>query len=330
MTFNRTPAVLTLIFGSVVSLRAQQSAIQQLQNIQQAQQQKNLLPAALSAGTNAPELYTGENLDVGPQRILRLNPRPNYFDVLFDSQVFYSDNANYSQAPFMVGSTVYVNTAQAAFAPPAWNLGPGKFSLAAGLASQWYNYGNEDLTSLDFDAQTVFTDGKYTLGNWQFNLGASYTRLVNQSDYGHETYREFLPEIGAQRVFPINDNLLFAVGDQLEYHFTKVPTEITGRPDINDRLDDTLYLTLSWQIVHNLILQPYYRFQYSHYQRNTLQDGDRNDFLHTFGVTLVYYFNKDISMRTFLNYNRKQTDDPLTPQYHEFEGGIGAALEFKF
>ncbi len=330
MTFTRTPAVLTLVFGSVVSLRAQQSAIQQLQNIQQSQQQQTLLPSTFSAGTNAPELYKGENRDVGPQRILRLNPRPDYFDVLFDSQVFYTDNANYSQAPYMVGSTVYVNTAQAAFAPPAWNLGPGKLSLAAGLASQWYNYGNENLTSLDFDAQTVFTDGKYTLGNWQFNLGASYTRLVNQSDYGHETYREFLPEIGAQRVFPINDKMLFAVGDQLEYHFTKVPSEFESRPDINDRLDDTLYLTFSWQITHGLILQPYYRFQYSHYQRNTLLDGDRNDFLHTFGVTLVYYFNQDVSLRTFLNYNRKQTDDPLTPEYHEFEGGIGAALEFKF
>ena len=33
----------------------------------------------LTAGTNAPELYTGENVDVGPQRILRLNPAPGLF-----------------------------------------------------------------------------------------------------------------------------------------------------------------------------------------------------------------------------------------------------------
>lgn len=331
MIIKKTPAILTLVFGGLVSLRAQQASIQQLENIQQTRQQQSLLPAASTATvTNAPELYPGENLDVGPQRILRLNPSPKYFDLLFDSQVFYSDNANFSAAPNMVGSAVYVNTLQAAITPTVWQLGPGKLSSAIGFASQWYNYGNEHLSSLDFNAQTFFAGGKYTLRNWQFALSGNFTRLVNQSDYDTETYREWLPALSAQRIFQLNDTMLFAIGDQLDYHFTQVPVLFDGRSDINDRLDDTVYLTFSWQITHHLIAQPFYRFQYSYYPNNTLTNGDRNDFLHTFGLTVIYYVNDKFSVRTFINYNRKQTDDPLTPEYHEFEGGLGAALEFKF
>jgi hypothetical protein len=37
-----------------------------------------------------------------------------------------------------------------------------------------------------------------------------------------------------------------------------------------------------------------------------------------------------VSLRVFFNYNRKQSDDPLTPAYHEYDGGLGASLDFKF
>jgi hypothetical protein len=330
MTFNRIFAVHFLALIGVFSLHAQPAAVQQLQNSQQAQQQQQILPTALTVGTNAPELYQGENLDVGPQRILRLKPHQTYFDAVADSEVFYTDNANFAQNPNMIGSAVFVNTIQAAFAPPPVKFGPGKFAPTAGFASQWYNYGNSKISSLDFQAQTLFVGGKYTLGNWQIGGGANYTRLVNQSSYD-QTYSEFMPNFSVQRVFPIGDKMLLAVGDQIDYHFTQVPT-MAGSvlADINDRFDDTVNLTFSWELTRRLILQPYYRFQYSNYKNNTLQTSDRNDYLHTFGVTVAYYFNKNLSLRTFFNYSRKQSDDPNTPAYHEYDGGLGASLDFKF
>jgi len=124
--------------------------------------------------------------------------------------------------------------------------------------------------------------------------------------------------------------MLFAIGDQVDYHFTQVPAVFDSRTDLNNRFDNTVYLTFSWQITRHLVAQPFYRFQYSYYPINTLMNGDRNDYLNTVGLTLLYYFNDKLSVRTFINYNRKQTDDQLTPEYHEFEGGIGGALEFKF
>jgi hypothetical protein len=325
---NRLPAIISLVVAGIVSARAQPAAVQQLQNTEQLQQQQNLLPA-LVGGTNAPELYPGENADIGPQRILRINPRHDYFDVLIDSQFFYTDNANFAETPDRIGSGVFVNTVQAAFTPPDMRLGNGKFAPSIGFISQWYDYANNEISSLDFEAQTFFASGKYSLGNWLFGIGANYTRLLNQEDY-EQTYSEFLPAASIQRIFPIGDKFLFAVSDQAGYHFTTVPSLFGSRADINDRLDEIVNVTLSWQLTRQLVLQPYYRFQFSNYKNNTAMTSDRNDYLHTCGVALAFYFNKNASVRTFFNYSRKQSDDSFTPSYHETDGGLGAALDFKF
>ena len=123
-------------------------------------------------------MYPGENTDVGPQRILRLVPRPTYFDALFDSQVIYSDNANYSAQPGAVASVVFVNTVQGAVTSPVYNLGPGSVAAALGFASQWYNYGNNQLEHLDFNTKTVYASGKYTVGKWQVGAGLNLTRFI--------------------------------------------------------------------------------------------------------------------------------------------------------
>jgi hypothetical protein len=337
----KIPSVVALSFAAgIFSLRAQPASVQQLQNSQQAIQQLAPLYGLQNTHTNAPELYEGENMDVGPQRILRLNPRPNYFEVLLDSQAFYTDNANFDTSANAIRSMVFVNTAQMAFTPPGYKWGPGTLSPVVGFYSQWYNYENTRMSPFDFEAQTVFVNGRYATEDWQFTLGANYTRLLNQSDY-EQTYQEFLPNIGAQRTFHIGETMLFAIGNEVQYHFSEVPATTvniggggtiagTGPADINNRLDDIVSLTYAWQITRQMVLQPYYRFQYSYYRYDTLATSSRNDYLHTVGVTLYYFFNRNASLRTFFNYSLKQSDDPYTPAYHEYDGGLGAALDVTF
>jgi hypothetical protein len=329
MSIKKLSAILGVMLSGLFSLHAQPAAVQQFQNIQLSQQQQTIL-TNLTVGRAAPELYQGENTDVGPQRILRLNPRPLYFGVLLDSQGFYTDNANYAQDPNVIGSFVFVNTLQATVTPPALKLGDGKISATLGVASQWYNYENPRVSSLDFDAQTIYLIAQYNLGKWQFGLGADYTRLVNQPHYDTETYHEFLPLLTIQRVFPVTDNLLIALGNQADYHFSDTPATLGSRTDINDRFDDIASVTVSWQIVPHLIFQPYYRLEFSHYLYNTFATDDRNDYLQTAGVTLVYNFNSVASVRAFFTYNRKQTNDQFSPAYLEYGGGLGLSLNFKF
>jgi hypothetical protein len=328
MTSKRTIATLALFPSGLLSLHAQPAAIQQLQN-NQITRELQLPNPVFGPGTNAPELYAGENTDVGPQHILRLKPRPTYFDILLDSQVFYSDNANYAQQPYAISSWVFVNTVQAAFAPPVVALGQGSGALAIGFASQWYNYGDNRLENLDFNAETLFLSTKYTFGKWQIGAGINLTRLVNQENYD-ETYREFMPNLGVQRILPLNDRMFFAVGDLVDYHLTEVPSVLGSRTDLNDRFDNIASLTFTWQATRHLLVQPYYRFQYSYYQHDTLATSDRDDYLQSVGLTVAYYFNSNVSIRAFYNYNRRQTSDPLTPAYREMNGGLGVTLDIKF
>lgn len=269
-------------------------------------------------------------MDVGPQRILRLAPRHPYFNVLLDSQMFYSDNANFAPTHEKIGSTIFVNTFQAAITPPALTLGDGKLSATVGFASQWYNYENEAMAPLDFNAQTGFLGSKYNYGNWQVSLDASFTRLVNQKDDYSLSYQEILPALTIQRFFPLHRNLLLTLGNQLDYHFTDEPTTFATYSEINNRLDDIISVTLTWQITPKLVLQPSYRFMFTNYRYDTLQTSDRNDYLNSVGVSLAYYFSQNFSLRTFFNYNANSSDDRYAAAYHETNGGLGFSVNLLF
>ena len=70
MKSNRAFIAASIVLLGAVASHAQPAAIQQLQNSQAQFQMPSL---ELRAGTNAPELYVGENDDIGPQRILKVN-----------------------------------------------------------------------------------------------------------------------------------------------------------------------------------------------------------------------------------------------------------------
>ena len=332
MKFIRASAFLAATFFATAAF-AQPVGVQQLQNSQA--QQLQMPQPELRTATNAPELYVGENEDIGPQRILRANSKKTslgrqWFDITLDSQAFYSDNANFANDANKIGSFVFVNTAQAAFAPTPFDLGPGKFAPAAGFVSQWYNYSSGQMKPLDFDAQTAFVNLRYLLGNWQFSAGGNYTRLLGQDSY-EETYREWLPSVSAQRAFAISDRLALLVGDVVDYHFSHVPSVFGSLDDVNDHLDEMIFLTLNWQVSAHLAVQPFYRFQYSFYNSDAAPTGaDRNDILNSAGLTMIYSFNQYASLRAFFSYNTKWSDDQNTSHYDELNGGLGAALDVRF
>jgi predicted porin len=166
---------------------------------------------------------------------------------------------------------------------------------------------------------------------------------LNQSDYV-ETYSEWLPALTVQRAFPVNDSLVVVIANQVDYHFSYVPTSTnsssfttsTGSSQVNNRFDEAVSLTVSWQVNRQLYVQPYARYQYSRYrmcpsffQTSGLGNGLDNN-LYSVGVTLTYYFNQNVSARTFYNYNMKHSNDPSAAGYSESESGVGAALNFTF
>src|SRR5260221_1180887 len=177
MISQKIIAVLCFIYlgVSLVALRAQPTAVQQAENFKNTTAAQQPL-SSLKEGTNAPEIYTNENEDIGPQHILRIVPRPTLFEVKAASQYLYTDNGLLSAKP-AISTTEFVNTISAAYAPTPRKLGDGRFAPGVGYMSQWYNYGlgGHDLSALDFNVQTAFINAKYLMANnWQFFGDFSY------------------------------------------------------------------------------------------------------------------------------------------------------------
>jgi hypothetical protein len=320
---------------SPVSLRAQPTAVQQMQNTQQAlKQQQPLL--GIQGATNAPELYPGENIDVGPQYILKMMPRRTWFEVWLDSQVFFTGNALLvpsSPNGSPQSAAVFVNTAQFSVAPTAFDLGQGKLSPIVGARSQWYNYSLNSPPNLDFEAQTVFIATKYLYDEkWVIGGELDYTRLLTQTSYG-QFYSEWVPNFTLQRIFPLDDNLLFSATWQTAYHFTSVPAvPFSATPtDVNDRLDNILTLSLSYQAVPKFLIQPYYSFEYTYYPRDpfSVANTDRNDILNTIGLSLSYYFKPNLALRAFISGDIRSSDNAAA-NYVNFNLGVDLSIVLRF
>jgi hypothetical protein len=326
---------LLLVCFSAVSLHAQPTAVQQMQNTQQAlQQQQPLL--GIQGATNAPELYPGENVDVGPQYILKMMPARTWVEVWLDSQAFYTGNALLvpsSPTGSPQSGEVFVNTAQFSIAPTAFDLGSGKFSPTIGARSQWYNYSLNSPPNLDFEAQTAFVAAKYVYDEkWVIAGEVDYTRLLTENSYG-QFYREVVPNLTVQRLVPLNDDLIFSATWQTAYHFTGVNTlPIPGAPpaDINDRLDNILTFSLSYRASPKFVIQPYYSFEYTYYSNDPFNPGaSRNDLLNSLGVSFSYYFKPSLALRAFVSGEIRSSDDSAA-NYENFNAGLDLSLVLRF
>lgn len=330
MTNKLAGLLLGSIVVSAVSLQAQPSAstaVQQQQNFQQSmQQQKPLL--SLTRGTNAPDLYTQERDDVGPQVVLRTLPLRTYFMVRLDSEYLYSDNVLLTGNPKTAG-TEFVNTAQVAFAPPAMKLGTGRFSPQIGILSQWYNYGlgNHDLSAVDFNVQTLYASAKYQMPqNWTVFGELDYNRFLSQANYD-EFYQEFVPSAGIQRLFQVTDKSLFSVTVQGDYHDSK---QVNPPHNAQDRADAILSLAYAYEPTAKIAIQPYYRLQYTYYRFDTAHTSSRSDYLNTFGLSAAYYFTPNFNLRVFGEDSIKNSDDNLAQKYHAYNIGAELAYTLRF
>ena len=326
---------LTLTYAGTTGFSQVSGIIDQAETARQQREAEQLLRDITRRDATVAGLYPDEIGDVGPQSVLRVRPRPVYFDVLADSQFYYTDNMLF-QEPIQgrtVGASVLVNTAQLSFTPPPVAAGNGSFWPRLGYRHQWYNYGLLGAGGLrdqfDFDASTVFADGRYAWNNWIFQAGGEYTRLLGHQpgyfDYD-QFYSEGVPRVSVQRAWAWNERAAFLAGYQGSYHFSAAPPT-PGRTDRqrNDRVDHALLLHFSYALHPQVVAAPYYRFQFSDYTHQR-----REDLLHSFGLSLGWFCTRNISLRGFVGYDLRESSDPLAPDYRKLDAGGGLNLVFQF
>lgn len=339
----RTSSVSCFLFCCFVFPLNAQTGEQAIDQVEQVNRLRNLRRSLIDVPDTmkeAPSITQDELEDVGPQYLLRFKPRREWFEALFDVQYYYTSNFNLNEKESKlnrvgeIDTGVLVSTAQFAFAPTPFRVGDGWLSPKAGYRHQWYNYGldNSDnqLNNFDFDVQTFFGELTYNfLENWYARVGLSWTRLLNHEDVGNredysEFYKEYLPEWEIQRFIKLGSESLLVVGYEGNYHHTEV--DPLPNAYINDRMDHMLTINYLHQLTPHIVLQPYYRFTYTDYWEN----GDRNDFLHSLGLIVSYHFNRWSNLRLFVNYDKRESDDPLIPDYEKVDAGGGATLILRF
>jgi len=340
----RQPALLAGLGLALVPTAGLAQNSQAIQQADAVQQQRQLAAAAGQAfNTNTvPELYPGETSDVGIQSVVQARPWRPILEGSADVQYFYTDNALYTQHNLQ-GSDVLVSTAQATLTAPPTPLGAGFFTPRLGFQQQWYNYGltasgtfqaynfpaqeyvTQNLGDLDFSAQTVFLDGTWRWQNWLLNAGVDYRRLLSFPGYD-QFYSEVVPRWGAQRLFALSPTTALSLSYGGDYRVTDTSQTSPGLDSSSgNRTDQSLMVAGSWKLCDRAILQPYYRFEYSHYT-----GIDRDDLLNSFGLGLNCPLTRQITLRFFVAYDNFQTDGSAVQSYEALSAGGGVNLTVVF
>jgi hypothetical protein len=312
-------------------------------------------PAKYPAGATAPELYPEEGSDVGPQSVLRLNPRRTWFQATADVQYFYTDNMFLTEGN-RHGVDVLVSTADFALAPTPYELWGGMLSPRLGYEHQWFDFSlaNSDrsvsvfdfntatirsvpLSKFDFNVQTIYADVQWSPGNWMWDAGFDFRRMMSTSSYD-EFYTEYVPRWGLRRVFPLGDNTAIVVGYEGDYRFGDPrpvvftppfpPVPVTIDPDMHDRTDHSLFVTYSQPLSSHTLLEPYYRAKFTHFTDSPA--GRRNDLLNSFGVALYWAVCPNFEVRGFVDYNIRSSDSSAVSEYRQLDAGGGVNLTFRF
>lgn len=336
-----------LIAGLIISLplapAGAQSVVNEADAARQQRDTEQIFRNLRKAGATAPDLYPDEASDTGPQSVLRARPRPTWFDVSIDGQLFYTDNMLFQQqAAERTEASVFVNTVQVALTPPPCETGCGRLAPRLGYRHQWFNYGLVEGSAVknfyDFDSETVFADATWQAGPWQFQAGFDWTRLLDhQPTYTsyHELYNELSPRWGVQRVIPVCPRSALLLAYLGSYHFSRVdpvtvneetpPVPVFHPADRNDRWEHTLLAAYSVALTRHLVAQPFYRYQLTGY---TVER--RTDQLHSVGCSLAWFFNERVSARIFTSYDLRQSSNPLVADYRKLDAGVGLNLNFRF
>jgi hypothetical protein len=337
--------ILLLAFTSVCISATVRAQVSEVETVRDREQLKPAVKTQFNDGDSAPQLYEGEDTDVGPQSVVRVKPRKTLFEVSGDVQLFRTDNLFLTDKdPFgsgerdKVDAIVMVTKAEIALAPTPYPIAGGNLAPRLGYRHQWFDFGLDDerlrdshlnLSSFNFNAQTLFADIRWSRDNWIFEGGVDGMRLMTSNGYD-EFYKEVLPHVGVRRIIPLNDKMAFSAGYEGNYHFsdTKVEFYPFDAADVSDRTDQMLFATYTQVLCKHAVLQPYYRFKYTHFTQSSI--GARNDYLQSMGASLYLIICPHFNVRAFAGYDIKKTDNDLASEYHKLDLGGGVNVTFRF
>ena len=343
ISINYGASLLILVLVLVPFLRLIQgeiTAFDQIDQTERAREVARMEREALGIDEEVPELFEGEVSDLGPQNILELTPR-HYFEFVADSQIYHTDNLFLTDVN-PEDAVVLVNTLQGSFIPKQYDVGTGKLIPRIGFRQQWYDLstfgpsGGDgfDYDDLDFNAQTGFLDGTYRFGEgWSAEIGLDIGHVGAHGGKVGSSW-ELAPRWRLLKRFDITPGRQLLLGYDGVYHDANgdriwvgslIPGNAVPRIDYTDRIDHRLTAAASAVWRERTVVQAYYQ-----YRLTAFQNSSRNDHLHTIGANLNYFFTDQLSMRSFLTYDHRDTQSSPVADYDRFMVGVGLNFTLPF
>jgi hypothetical protein len=330
-------------------------AVSQTDAVRQQRQVENTF-RDLKAGDDVPSLYSEEDADLGPQSVLRKR-KHRWFRVSADEQVYYTDNMFFVRDGD-IDAGVSVATLEAALQTPPCLTRFASYRAEVGYRHQFFNYFGDDepvarlsffrlldRNDFDFGASTAFAEIQAQTAHYQFRFGFDYMRLIGDerirgggTDEDAEFYREFVPRWSVQRNFRICDRSQVSIAYLGSYHFTKEPELFVSIPgggfarvgldDRSERWEHAAVAAYSMALPADLVVQPYYRFQYTDFTSLPFS-AENSECLQTVGVGLGWYPCANFSARVFANYNWNESD-VARRDYEQSNAGGGVNVTLRF
>ena len=329
------PRVIAVFATTVVLGHAQAQtpgAIDQVDSVQKRRALERPAEMTFKDGDSAPELYPGEASDVGPQSVLRIKPRRKWFDAQADVQYFWTDNMFLTRNNKQ-DADVLVSTAQFALAPTPFEYCDGTFAPRVGYRHQWYDFGlfgNKldgtplKLNAFDFNAQTLFADIRRTDEHWVLEAGFDYTRLMQTANY-EDFYHEAVPRWAVYYVARPCEKSVFSIGYEGDYRFSRAEVSILGvNEHLNDRTDHGLVANYTFAVNKHAVVQPYYRFKYTHFTK-----VNQEDYLNSFGLAIYAIVCSNFDVRAFVGYELRRSSVGAA-EYNKLDAGGGLMATIRF
>ena len=327
-----------LTFAVTTGAQAQTSpAVAQTDSIRQQREAQDLL-RNLGPGDDAPALYDEDESDLGPQMILR-ERKNRWFRTSVDVQVHYTDNMFFLKDGD-VDTALAITTFEGAVVTPPCITRWASYRAEVGYRYQFFEYFGKDepispfvpfrRDDYSFESSTAFADVVAQTAHYQFRAGFDYTHLFGNEPLrpdGKTFYREAAPRWSVQRNFRVCDWSQFSVAYLGAYRFADEEPILGGYEDRHSRWEHSAVAAYSIALPGDVVIQPYYRYQFSNFDEFETQDFSEQ--LHTAGLGIGWYPSENFSVRLFGNYNWASSDFEVR-EYDQLNVGGGLNLTFRF
>jgi hypothetical protein len=282
-----------------------------------------------------PVLYEGELEDIGPQYLLLEKAKRDWFKLFADLQVYSSNNAGlFENNP--ESTDIIAATAQIAIIPYVGKYNGGDVTTRVGYREQHFFYGaisGSDQTvngtpakNLDFNNRQPFADVTYERGPLTLKLGIHYSELLNR-ETSDQFYSEIAPAWSASYDIEVSPKALVTLSYFGSYRSTKSESFGLLPKDWNDQIKQGLSATYSRLLKEKWILQTSLGVTHSEFES---PDRDREDLLRFFNLSIVHIVSDEITLRIYTSYEARNSSEPTTEDYNNWNLGTAVSLNWGF